>query len=80
MVEAPPMKPMKKIVERDHEAQRCAWAVGWFLSLLKARRKENAPELERAQTGLEALGIRVLFEEDAAHQEPTLFQLVLHLQ
>lgn len=59
------MDPMNKNpAERDHEAQRCAWAVGWFLSLLKARRRSSTPELERAATGLEALGIRVLFEED----------------
>ncbi len=57
---------MKNTAERDHEAQRCAWAVGWFLSLLKARRKGSTPDLERAETGLEALGIRVLFEEDGS--------------
>ena len=54
------------IPERDHEAQRSAWAVGWFLSLLKARRKGNALERDRAMTGLAALGIHVIFEEDKA--------------
>jgi hypothetical protein len=52
------------ITDRDHEAQRAAWASSWFLSLLKARRLGLATEHERAQTGLSALGIRVQFDED----------------
>lgn len=52
------------ITERDHEAQRAAWASGWFLSLLKARRLGLSTERDRAQTGLSALGIRVQFDED----------------
>ena len=62
---------MSEIIDRDHEAQRSAWAVGWFLSLLKARRRGRADELERAQTGLAALGIHVLFDEDAPSSEAT---------
>ncbi len=60
---------MNKIIDRDHEAQRCAWAVGWFLSLLKARRRGQAAEVERARDGLNALGISVRFEEDERPDE-----------
>jgi|GEM_PF-4814994 len=54
-----------RFAKQDHEAQRNAWAVGWFLSLLKARRTGDIPTHERARTGLAALGIRVLFDEDS---------------
>lgn len=55
---------MPNTTERDHEAQRAAWAVGWFLTLLKGRRAKDDLEVERGASGLDALGIRVLFDED----------------
>ena len=60
---------MNKIVERDHEAQREAWAAGWFLSLMKARRLGG--DVERPQAGLDALGIQVLFAEDESPEPST---------
>lgn len=54
-----------KLVERDHESQRAAWAASWFVSLLRARRTDDWTEIDRAAAGLDALGIEVSFEEDA---------------
>lgn len=56
----------KDQVHQDHEVQRAAWATGWFLGLLKARRLHDGQEQQRTETGLAALGIRVAFEEDAS--------------
>lgn len=48
----------------DHEAQRAAWASGWFMTLLKARRRADVHDEHRAISGLEALGIYIRFAED----------------
>tara|TARA_R110002126_G_scaffold86474_19_gene208811 strand:- start:3396 stop:3617 length:222 start_codon:yes stop_codon:yes gene_type:complete len=59
-----------RIGRQVHEAERAAWALGWFASLLKGRRKNNERMEEGARCGLLALGISVKFEEDPEVRSP----------
>ena len=71
MVRARASSSTMRITDRDHEVQRHAWAAGWFVSLLRGRRENDARELGRAQTGLAALGIQVTFQEDEPRRTGT---------